>query len=274
MKKIALTSLLAVFAVSGAHAANVIDGNPLYLPGAGHFYSVSSLGSHSGHDELKSWYLNEEFGYGITNKLAVSLSTTIEDEQSFDKWAWGDFGLDAKYRVLDMGAWKADLIGGYTVDHVWDNHRPFLDKDDTMYIWTAGVRGGYTTARWTVAGHALFEYKNTESFNWNEDAGKYGEHELMLGLDAQYVICPHLSVLAGVEYTGRLDKTEHGIPGTAIKNAGEWEGTLGVNYNIDATKFVGVYVSGEMDHHRADRAEDKWRAENGFGFGAKFGIDF
>ena len=39
MKKIALTSLLSVFAVSGAYAANTIDGNPLYMPKAGHFYS-------------------------------------------------------------------------------------------------------------------------------------------------------------------------------------------------------------------------------------------
>ena len=47
MKKLALTSLLAVFAISGAHAANVIDGNPLYMPGQNHFYSVSTLGSHT-----------------------------------------------------------------------------------------------------------------------------------------------------------------------------------------------------------------------------------
>ena len=71
MKKLALTSLLAVFAVSGAHAANVIDGNPLYLPGANHFYSVSTIGSHTGHNDLKSWTMGEEFGYGITNKFAI-----------------------------------------------------------------------------------------------------------------------------------------------------------------------------------------------------------
>ncbi len=47
MKKLALTSMLAVFAVSGAHAANVIDNNPLYRPGQDRFYSVTTLGSHS-----------------------------------------------------------------------------------------------------------------------------------------------------------------------------------------------------------------------------------
>lgn len=273
MKKLALTSLLAVFAVSGAHAANVIDGNPLYLPGAGHFYSVSSLGSHSGHEDLKSWYLNEEFGYGITNKLAIAVSTTIEDEFSFSEWAWGDLSLDAKYRVLDMGAWKADLIGGYAVSPMWGNRASFLDKNLTGYTWTAGVRGGYMTSHWTVAAHALFEYANTESFNWFEGEGKYGEHHLVLGLDGQYVLDSHWSLLAGVEYTGRLDKTEHGVPGRTVKNAGTWTGELGVNYNIDATKFVGVYASADMNH-RGGNAHDEWEVENGFGFGAKFGIDF
>ena len=47
MKKIALTSLLAVFTASGAMAANVIDGNPLYMPGQNHFYSVTNLSSHT-----------------------------------------------------------------------------------------------------------------------------------------------------------------------------------------------------------------------------------
>ena len=274
MKKLALTSLLAVFAVSGAHAANVIDGNPLYLPGAGHFYSVSSLGSHSGHEDIKSWYLNEEFGYGITNKLTVFVSTTLEDEQSFDKWGWGDFSLGAAYRVLDKGAWKADLVGEYMVDHVWNDHEPFLDKDYTDYLWTAGVRAGYVAHNWTVAGYALFHYANSESFNWNEKAGERGTHALSLGLNAQYLLDSHWSLLAGVEYSGVLDDEWNGTPGNKVKNAGEWEGTLGVNYNIDATKFVGVYVSGDMDHHREDKAKDEWRAERGFGFGAKFGIDF
>ena len=281
MKKIALTSLLAVFAVSGAHAANVIDGNPLYLPGAGHFYSVSTLGSHSGEQELKSWYLNEEFGYGITNKLAVAVSTTIQDELSFSEWGWGDFEIDAAYRMLDMGAWKMDLIGGYSVEPVWGNHMPFLKKGTsemgtgTEYIWTAGVRAGYTTPHWTVAGHALYHYWNTESFNWNEKIGERGIHFVTLGLDGQYVIDSHWSVLAGVEYTGILDSQWRDKPGVGekVENEGEWSAELGVNYNIDATKFVGAYISGDMNH-KGGTNHDEWKAENGFGFGAKFGIDF
>lgn len=259
MKKIALTSLLAVFAVSGAHAANVIDGNPLYMPKAGHFYSETSVASHSEHESM--WVLSEAFGYGITDKLAVAVETELGESHEFDNMAWGALKLGATYRALDMGAWKLDAYGAYEVDPVWDDHAEFLDKTTTGYTWTLGVRGGYTTARWTVAGHAAFNYAGNESFNWNEE----GAHTWALGLDAQYVICPRLSVLAGAEYKGVTDD--------GAKNAGTWTGTFGVNYNIDATKYVGLYVDGEMNH-RGGTANDEWEIEDGFGFGAKFGIDF
>ena len=261
MKKLALTSLLAVFAVSGAHAANVIDGNPLYLPGAGHFYSVSTLGSHTGSEESKTIVAAEEFGYGITNKLAINVSTDLYEYDAFDAYGWNTLTLGAAYRVLDMGAWKADLVGAYAVDNVWPYHAPFLDEGLTGYGWTAGVRGGYVASNWTLAGHAYFTYANTESFNWSDE----GMHIWTLGVDGQYVLDSHWSALAGLEYTGLTDSW--------AKNAGELEATVGVNYNLDATKFVGVYVSAEANHQGGDAA-DEWKAENGFGFGAKFGIDF
>lgn len=261
MKKLALTSLLAVFAVSGAHAANVIDGNPLYLPGAGHFYSVSTLGSHTGSEPIKAWTAGEEFGYGITNKLAVMVETELEERDTFDEYSWNELSLQATYRALDMGAWKLDLVGAYALGPVWGYHAPFLDKDTTSYAWMAGVRGGYTTSQWTIAGHTYFVYMGEESFDWNKD----GVHALVLGLDGQYVLDSHWSALAGIEYTGFTD--------SGAKNDGAWEATLGVNYNIDTTKFVGVYVSADMDHKGGD-AHDEWHVEKGFGFGAKFGIDF
>lgn len=271
MKKIALTSLLTVFAVSGAHAANVIDGNPLYMPGARHFYSVTTLGSHSEHTETVG--LNEEFGYGITNKLAVNVSTKVLDERSFDQWGWNETSFGIAFRAMDLTNVKLDVLGAYEVNPVWGNHTPFLDKDFTEYTWMAGVRTGYTTSKFTVAGKALFEYSNTESFNWNEKAGFQGEHYLVLGLDAQFVIDNNWNLVAGAEYTGRLDDEERGVPGAKIKNAGKWHGEFGVNYNIDSTKFVGAYISGDMNH-RGGTNRDEWKTEDGFGFGAKFGIDF
>ncbi len=257
MKKIALTSLLAVFAAAGAQA-NVIDGNPLYMPTKGNFYSVTDLSSHS--ENTNMFTLGEEFGYGVTDQLAISVKTAVMEDEEFDNMAWGDMTFDAKYRVLDRGAWKLDLVGAYGVTPVWGDHRPFLDEEDTGYAWMAGVRGGYATAQWTVAGHAMFVYGNSESFNWNDD----GAHALKLGVDGQYVIDRNWNLTAGAEYTGRKDEG---------KNAGTWEGYLGVNYNFDATKFVGAYVSAGMDHRGGDAA-DEWEWADGFGYGLKFGIQF
>jgi len=261
MKKLALTSLLAVFAFTGAHAANVIDGNPLYLPGAGHFYSVTSVGSHTGSGPIKYWGAEEEFGYGVTDKLSVAVTTSVAEEDTFDAYAWEDFSLQATYRALDKGALKLDLVGAYGLSPVWGYHAPFLNKDTTDYAWLAGVRGGYTTAHWTLAGHLYFSYLNTETFNWNDE----GHHAWAFGVDGQYLLDAHWGVLAGIEYVGFSD--------SYAKNDGSWEATLGVNYNIDATKFVGAYVSADMNHKGGDH-HDEWEVENGFGFGAKFGIDF
>ncbi len=284
MKKLALSSLIAVFAVSGAHAANVIDGNPLYMPKANHFYSVTDLNSHTnkypnGEKQINTWNLGEEFGYGITDKLTVLVKTVLSEDDSFDQAQWGEMSFGAAFRALDKGAWKLDVLGAYAVDPVWGDHMPFLKSGTdaqgtgTEYTWTAGVRGGYTTSRFTVAGKALFNYWNTESFNWDEDEGFQGVHYLTLGLDGQFVLCDKLNLVAGVEYTGYMDKEWRGVPGNKVKNAGTWDGTFGVNYNIDSTKFVGAYVSGSMNHQGGTK-HDEWKADKGFGFGAKFGIDF
>ena len=257
MKKIALTSLLAVFAVSGAHAANVIDGNPLYMPESGHFYSVTSIESHS--DHFKTWAMNEEFGLGILDMWTIAVKTDLADEQSFDQWGWNDLSLNTTFRILDFGHWKTDLIGGYGVGNVWPDHQPWLEKDLTYYTWTAGLRSGYMGSGWAVAGHALFNYENSESFNWNHD----GEHRWNFGLDGQLNLSESWSLLAGVEYTGYSDSWAH--------NEGSWGAELGVNYNLDATKFFGLYVKSGLEHKNNSSS---WEIEDGFGFGAKFGIDF
>ena len=283
MKKLALTSLLAVFAFTGAHAANVIDGNPLYMPKAGHFYSVTSVGSHT--DETP-YALGEEFGYGITDKLAVEVSTAIWENKAFDDFTWDNVALTAAFRALDMGVWKLDLIGGYEAGsipgmigggglyvHSKDaDINKWFDKDFVGYKWTAGVRGGYTAGAFTLAAHALYNYYNSESFNW----GDKGVHAWALGLDGQYVIDSHWSLLAGVEYTGITNKKwayDDVVYPVKVKNAGSWAGELGVNYNIDATKFVGLYVNADLNH-REGHDHDEWGWSKGFGFGAKFGIDF
>ncbi|MBO7643049.1 MAG: hypothetical protein J6S74_02885 [Alphaproteobacteria bacterium] len=281
MKKLFLTSLLAVAAVSGAHAANVIDGNPLYMPSAGHFYSVSTLGSHT--ETEKNWTLGEEFGYGITDKFAINVATSLSEVEMFDDgWAWNNVALNATFRAYEKGGIVADIYGGvdagadmfggglYINDKVNDA-KHWMDKDFTGYTWTAGLRLGYTTGAFTIAGHAEYIYLNSEAFNWNEK----GMHKVALGLDGQFVIDSNWNLVAGAEYTGVTnDKWAYAdAEGADVENAGIWTGYFGVNYNIDATKFVGAYINGSMNHHGGDKA-DEWIGDRGYGFGFKFGIDF
>ena len=282
MKKLALSSLIAVFAVSGAHAANVIDGNPLYMPKANHFYSVTDVATHT--EGVTPWGMQEDFGYGITDKLAVQVSTTLWENDSFDTFAWDNMSLSATFRALDMKGWKADLVAAYTAgaDEIvggglyyhQKSLRPaddnfWFDKDLIGYRWTAGIRGGYVSPEFTIAGHIAYEYFNGESFNW----GDYGEHSLKLGIDGQFVVDSNWNLVAGAEYTGitndKVATYTDVKSGIDVKDAGVWTGYFGVNYNIDATKFVGAYVNGRMAHATGD-----WEMDDGFGFGFKFGVDF
>ena len=256
MKKIALTSLLAVFAAAGANAANVIDNNPLYMPRAGHFYSETALSSHS--ETSEDWTLGEEFGFGVSDFLAVDLRTSASELESFDGASWNDLSLGLTMRVFNRGAWKADVYGRYGVDNVWPDHKPFWDEDLSRYTWTMGMRAGYMTSLWTIAGHVDFSYTNSESFNWGEDTSA---HMWRAGVDGQLVINEDWNLVAGLEYTGFADD--------GVKNMGSWTGAFGVNYNIDATKFVGLYINGAMHHATGD-----WELADGVGYGVKFGIEF
>ena len=255
MKKLTLTSLLTVFAVSTAHAANIIDNNPLYRPDAGRSYSITTLASHS--ETTKDWGLTEEFGYGLTNDLAVIVKTAVSEREQFDYMSWDKISVGLNYRMIDAGAWKTDVYGVYGMNPVWGDHQPFMDEMYTDYTWTLGLRAGYVANDFTLAGRVEFDYGNSESFNWADD----GVHSLKLGLDGQYLIDEQWNVIAGVEYTGMLDDQ--------FEDAGKWGAKIGANYNIDATKFVGAYISGEIGHATGD-----WEWADGFGFGLTFGIDF
>lgn len=258
MKKLALTSLLAFFAVSGAHAANIIDGNPLYRPGEGRFYSITGLETHS--KNVNQQILTEEFAYGITDRMLIGVRTSLAQSDWFDSMSWNDFGIGLNYRVFDSGAWKADLMAEYGLNPVWGDHRPFLEEDDTGYMWSVGARGGYVGQGFTIAGHVMFDYTNTESFNWDED--EFAGHKLRLGLDAQLLLNDSWNLIAGAEYNADLDNWDDGN--------GYWTGKFGANYNLDETKFIGAYVTKEM-HHVSD---GEWDVADGFGFGVNFGVDF
>ena len=253
MKKLVLTSLLAVFAATGANAA--INDNPMYRPDQGRFYSVTELASHT--ENIDTWGLTEKFGYGITDRASLYVSTGLAEGEWFDMMRWGDFEIGADYRLLDNMNWKIDAYASYMVSPVWGDHQPFLDEDNTFYTWGVGVRAGYVTDMWTVAGHVEFNYLNAESFNWGDD----GFHSLIAGLDGFLSLDSNWALMLGAEYTGWLDDE--------VENGGLWTGKFGVNYNIDEDMFVGAYISGEMSHRTGD-----WEIADGMGFGVKFGAQF
>lgn len=255
MKKLVLTSLLAVFAVSGAHAAGTLD-NPLYRPDKGMFYSMTELSSDT--NSTTRVDLDEEFGYGITDRLAVGAAVSMAENNWFDQSQWGTLGIGVNYRLLNMENWKADVYGSYGVNPVWDYGHSFMDEDLTWYNWNVGMRTGYVTDAWTVAGHVDFDYSNSESFNWGDD----GWHTLSLGMDILVAMNEDWNLAVGAEYTGIMDDR--------VENAGQWEGKIGANYHIDDNMFVGFYLSKYMAHTNPGQ----WTVADGFGYGAKFGIQF
>ena len=252
MKKLILTSLLAVFAATGANAA--INDNPLYRPDQGRFYSVTSLESSSW--TTNAYTLGEAFGYGVTDRLAIGLETSASTSDWFAENSWDTFGIGLNYRVLDGINWKADVFGSYGFGGVWPYGETFLGEENTVYVWTVGAKVGYET--WAVAGYVAFDYLNSESFNWGDD----GVHSLRVGADAFFAMNMQWSLVLGAEYNADLDYWEN--------NNGFWTGKLGVNYNIDDAKFVGAYVGKEMQH----TAKGAWEIEDGFAYGVKFGVEF
>ena len=272
MKKIALTSLLAIVAAAGAHAANTMDGNPLYMPKAGHFYSETSLESAT--SATNAVALGEEFGYGITDRLSIGLTTSVAEDNWFDGNSWNELGVDLKWRLINDNAWKLDFVGAYAMNPVWGDHRPFMDKDDTMYTWVAGLRGGYVTEDWTLSAHANFIYMNTESFNWGDDDAKvviddvegefWANHMLNLGVTGHWTMSDMWSAVASADYFKVLDHYN------SVENRGYWTIAAGLNMNLDDTKYVGAYISKDIKHTDAG----EWTVDDGFGFGMKFGIDF
>ena len=109
MKKLLLTSILGIAVAAPAVAANYIDGNPLYRPDAGKFYSVTDLSTDTKFD---AWGLGTELGYGINDDVSIFLRTgasTYKFEEGTTKW--NNFALGASYRYFNEANWKADVYG-------------------------------------------------------------------------------------------------------------------------------------------------------------------
>jgi hypothetical protein len=260
MKKLALAPFLAVFAVSGAHAANVINDSPLYRPSEKHFYSVTSLDTDT---DFRSVALGEEFGYGITDRLAVILNTSLSasyPKHAQNNYAWNNFGLALNYRLVDEGSWKSDIYG--KVQQVYDTGHNFDDLQTTFYDWTVGTRMGYVASNWTVAGTIEYTYNKDDMSSLDASTGLF-----VMGLNGQYLIDSNWNLVGGLNYSLPQDRkiTQGGATVLYPALADSLHARLGANYNIDATKYVGLYASKQLTNTAG---------YDEFGLGVKFGIDF
>lgn len=247
MKKLVLTSFLAVLAVSSAGAANINYGNPLYRPDANHFYSQTSLDMDT---DYNYFTLGEEFGYGITNKLSAILKTAGSYDSSdtaIDKFSWNNMSLGLNYRYIDMGAWKADAYAD--VSQIYDTTQ---DLETIYYNWRAGLKFGYMTSDWTVAMTAQADYVKDDIEDY-----KFDSWGMKLGLEGQYVMDKNWNMVAGLDYNFNLTDEYYEHNPLVAK--------VGINYNMDATKYVGIYATRDL---KADSTNDL------YGMGVKFGIDF
>ena len=270
MKKIALTSLLAVFAVSAASAGNVISNNPFYRPSENHFYSVTSLGTSAGYDneaasDYRLWNLGEEFGYGITDKLSVYLNNSISanypqtSSMSDDEYTWDNFGLAISYRGIDQETAKMDVYGGVKQLYGW-NSQTGGALETNAYLWTVGTKVGVVMKDWTLAGIAEYNY-----YSDDVDSSDFDFSIWKIGMQSQYVLSDNWNATAGLIYN--YVAADDAIISFADFVYGDetFDAELGLNYNIDSTKFVGLY--GTKTFH-TDYSKDA------YGMGVKFGMDF
>ncbi|MDR1696767.1 MAG: LysM peptidoglycan-binding domain-containing protein [Rickettsiales bacterium] len=222
---------------------SIINGNPLYRPKEGRFYSITSLGTNT---EFDNWGFNEVFGLGLTDMWSIYLSTDVTTHK-FKDWYWMNLGLGTSVRLVDAKHWKGDVFGGLTVqrgaNEWWDS--------DNSYAWNVGARFGYTSCWWTLDAVFEYDYANTKAFNWDERS--YGK-QYTVGLEGQVMISDTWNLVASAMYS---------MPEYFVDDY--WSGKIGVNHNFSETTYMGLYVT---QHLYGGELDDDT------GLALQFGVDF
>jgi hypothetical protein len=240
MKKplLALTLTLTLFA---ANAENIMNNNPFYSPEQGHFYGITQVQTDS-KANFRSFGTAQEIGYGITDKLQVWVATGGSfdfHKNAEDRAAW-DFlnvGLSTWTEVFDD--WEFVLDGSI--------EQSYNDGSVTAHQYNVTVMFGYATYKLTLAG--------VTEYNHIKGRGQYLNVNLWaFGLAGQYVINDSWNITADAKYW-------------FIDDNDEVNAKVGLNYNFDATKFIGAHVRKSLWTKNDD---DKSRFE----YGITFGIDF
>lgn len=249
MKRVFIISGALIFVAGGANAANIINGNPLYSPVQGHFYNVFTPIEMN--TKFERFVMADEFGYGITDSLDVMIQTAGSydsgNHPEFGKWSWNHLQVGVDWSVVNDGEYQADVYG--RAMQVYDTR----DGLETVaYNWTVGTQFGRVTDDWTVAGIIEIDYLNDDV-----DKGNWDALAMTVGVQGQYLLDDNWNVVADLMFDFDLHNDYYDGERLRLK--------LGVNYNLDSTKYIGMYVSKDLVHS-FDSAP--------MAFGVQFGIDF
>ena len=249
MKRIFFISGALAIVSSMADADNIINGNPFYSPMKGRFYNV--LTPIEFNTKFEQFYLRDEFGFGITDALTVSLSTVASydssDNPEFGKWAWNNLGLELDWSILGQGENQADIYVG--VMQVYNTKH---DLEAIEYDWKIGARVGRMTKKWTLAGVVEINYIKDDVSQYDKDAWA-----MTVGIQGQYLLNSHWNITGELDFDFDLYDVYYNEMRLVFE--------LGVNYNISPTKYIGIYTSKDVtrDFDVAPMV-----------FGGRFGIDF
>ena len=234
---------------SVANAANVINGNPLYSPAQGRFYNLFT--PIEVNSEFDRFVMADEFGYGITDKLTAMVQTAgsydSSDNPQFGKWSWNHLQVGLDWALADDGEYQADVYG--RAMQVYDTRQHL---ETIAYNWTVGALVGRQTDKWTVAGVVEVDYLNDDVDYKNADAWA-----MTVGVHGQYILNDNWNVVGEMLFD--FDLFDKYYDGERLRFG------LGVNYNLDTTKYVGMYASKDVVH-----SFDSAPMVFGFVFGADF----
>ena len=234
---------------SAALAANVINGNPLYSPAQGRFYNLFT--PIEVNSEFDRFVMADEFGYGITDKLTAMVQTAgsydSSDNPQFGKWSWNHLQVGLDWTLADDGEYQADVYG--RAMQVYDTRQHL---ETIAYNWTVGAQVGRQTDKWTVAGVVEVDYLNDDVDYKNADAWA-----MSVGVQGQYILNDNWNLVGDLMFDFDLFDDYYDGEQLRVK--------VGANYNLDTTKYVGVYAAKDVVH-----SFDSAPMVFGFVFGADF----
>jgi hypothetical protein len=147
-----------------------------------------------------------QLGYGITERIQLSLQVPYTwyeaDKSNFDGSGVDDLSFGASYRFLDEAGWRPALsVVGYAV-------APTAERKEGLGTNEWGMGAALAASKTIVGPLSAFA---TAGYQYNGRGAAKVEDQFVSGLGLEYVITPHVSVIAeGLANTNwRNDQDRH-----------------------------------------------------------------